>query len=919
MKFRYGTLLLVSITMIISQWGCKKNNIVGTTVPTSAAISGTVTSSLTSAAVTGAAVILRYGGTVDTTYTGNDGTFQLPPIEITSDTVGVNVTLTVSATGFISKTYSNINVKSDMNIPIVLDINPAFYAKIIGVVKDSASTYPLSGASVLITLPGAVDTAATLQNGAFTIYINLEGLSTLQTSMTISKPGFKTYNQNSLLLRSGTDSVGTIFLSVDKGSTIAHLSGLVTDSRTGLPIPSVSVVLSSTIGTDSTKTLGDGTYRFDPNLQGLPSAPMTLTFKSTGYNDASVNFTINSGQSLTENVVMTSNYNYAIITGRVRDSLSGYVLSGAKVIVALTGTVSSNSKFFSSLKSHKRSVSSVILDSTTTFIDGSFSLAVNLFDLDSITATMTVSEPGYKVYQFIHTFVLGANNLGNILVSIDNGLTTSHLTGYVTDSHSALPIKGVSVYLTTPIKVDSTTTSYSGYYSFDLNLQGLSSVSGTLLFRLNSYDDTLINFSVNAGQTIADNVALNAKPTVVGGDSSTARGIARSISLVSITHQEISIHGVGRNETSVLTWQVLDSLGFPIDINHRDTVVFVPTGIPVTGDPQTGAYVTPTYGITDGSGQVYTTMNSGTVAGTVQLFAKLTLSTGATVQSSPVLITIDGGLPDQAHFELNVQKLNFAGYDWSERTDVFTAQAGDKYGNPVAPGTAVYFTTGDGHGNPVGGVMTAAGQTDASGHTNATLYSGKPLAHAYGLDPAVFGGPTDPLLPLLDGNFAGDPTYQGAGTGYVYAKSFTNGENGSIVVDSGLVCLSATAGPILFNDSLSISPVYIHSGGSTVIVMVHISDRFGNPLESGTVITATVDAEAPPNNSGLTWKISADGLPGILGDYLTRGAGSTDFALAVYGSENVPYTINFSVTVTVNGRNTDNGDWSNTFTGVLEP
>lgn len=611
MKVRYGTLFLIGITMIMSQWGCKSNNITGTTIPTSAVISGTVTSSLSSTSITGALVVLSYGSVKDTTYSQTDGTFQFPPIEISSDTTGVNVNLTVSASGFISRTYSNINVKTNVSIPITLDINPALYAKVVGVVRDSASTYPLNASAVLINLPGIVDTTTTLQNGAFTIYVNLQGLSVLNNiSMTISKDGFKTYRTN-LSLKSGTDSVGTIYLAVDQASAIAHVSGVVTDSRTGSPIPSVTVILLSSLGTDSTKTLGDGSYRFDPNLQGQPSAPMTLTFRQSGYNTSTLNFSVNAGETVTESIVLTSNWNYASITGTVRDSATSLPLSGAKVIVALTGTTSSNSKFMASLKSHSHSISSIILDSTTTFVDGSFSLAINLVDLDSLSATITISEPGYKVLQFARTFIKGSNELGNVFIQIDNGLTTATITGYVTDSHSLLPITGVSVYLTTPIKVDSTKTSNSGAYSFNLNLQGLSTVYGTLRFSLNSYTDQTVNFSANAGQTVTQSVALVANQTVVGGDSSTARGVARSISLVSVSRQEISVHGVGRNETSVLVWQALDSLGFPIDINHQQSITFIPTGTPVTLG---GAYVTPTTGLTDGSGDVSTTINSGTVA-----------------------------------------------------------------------------------------------------------------------------------------------------------------------------------------------------------------------------------------------------------------------------------------------------------------
>ncbi len=905
MKVRYGTLLLISLTMMVIQWSCKNNNIVGVNNSVPAAITGTVLSSSTPTPISGATVILSYGNTQDSVVTGSDGTFEFA-IDIADTTNGTNVVLTVHASGFLTATV-NSNVKGNIYFPILLNIDPSIYAIVTGMVQDSATTYDLRGASVLIALPGVVDSTTTLQNGSFTVDVNLENVNSIAATITVTQAGFKTY-RTTVTLKKGADNVGTILLPIDQSSAYAHIVGHVTDSRSGEALTNVSVLLSSTIATDSTKTLSDGSYSFDLNLQGPSSVSGTLSFQLSGFRDTTINISANAGQTATRDVALTTTSNYAIITGTVRDSASGYPLAGTSVIISLPANVSSTSKFISFAKTKKHSVSSIIhsvssliIDSTTTLVDGSFSMAVDLVDLNSISAMMTVSKTGFVTSQTVQTFQAGTNNLGNILLDINNSASIAQLVGYVTDSHSALPITGVSVYLTTAIKVDSTKTLNDGSYSFNLNLQGLSSVSGTLLFRLNSYDDTTISFSANAGQTLTENVALNAKSTVVGGDSSTGRGIARSIELVSVSTQEISIHGVGANETSVVVWQVLDSLGFPLDINHSDTVTFVPTGIPVTsGNP---AYVTPTFGVTNGSGEASTTINSGTVAGTIQLVATLRLRSGTIVESSPVLITVDGGLPDQAHFELNSNlphAANFAGYDWSEVPQGFTVQAGDKYANPVHPGTAIYFST-------TGGIITAAGQTDAGGHANATLYSGNPLPKTSGLDPAYFGD----------------------GTGYAYVKAFTEGENGVTVADSDLICISASVGPILFDDSISIAPVILSDGIGSVTIPVHISDRFGNPLEAGTTISSSVSVTPPPPNSGITWSVSTAGLPSdnggqALGDYLTRGSGSTEFTLIVSGSA-YPAAIlatsplAFTVTVTVKGRNTDNESVSNSFSGQLVP
>lgn len=130
-------------------------------------------------------------------------------------------------------------------------------------------------------------------------------------------------------------------------------------------------------------------------------------------------------------------------------------------------------------------------------------------------------------------------------------------------------------------------------------------------------------------------------------------------------------------------------------------------------------------------------------------------------------------------------------------------------------------------------------------------------------------------------------------------------------------------GHILFNDSLSIAPVIIHDSIGAAYVRVHVSDRFGNPLESGTIITTEVVIAPLPPNVSYTYTIDASGLPSPLADYLTRGSGSTDFALVVtgsaYGADLAMYPLNFKVKVMVTGRNTGGYQTENSFNGQLVP
>ncbi len=667
----------------------------------------------------------------------------------------------------------------------------------------------------------------------------------------------------------------------------AVVTGLVVGSASPSPLAGVTVVLSHGGSQDSVLTGSDGIFQFILDVPDtINGVDITLTVRKTGYITKTISSKIKRDQSFPVGLEVDPSA-YSIVTGTVRDSSSSYPLGGASVLVSLPANSSIASKFLGHVSARRYSVSSFIVDSTTTCLDGSFSMNINLFDLDSITATMIISKPGFLTYQKTHTFTRGANNFGTVPLAIDNSQSYGHITGQVTDGQTSLPLTNVQVVMSTSLRTDTVMTLADGSYSFDVNLQGLSSTAGTLLFKLNSYQDFKEQFTVNAGQTLTENVALTAQQTVVGGDSSSARGVARSFSLISAEPTEIAVDGVGGTESSTLIWQVLDSLGLPIDITHQDTVYFQITGAPVQG----GAYVTPSSALTDGAGRVSTKVHAGTVAGPIQVVAWLKREpTGEIIQASPVLLIEDGGFPDQAHFSFGVGKVNFAGYDWVGRTDNILVQAGDKYGNPVHPNTAIYFTSTG------GGIATAPGYTNSTGQASATLYSGDPLPRAYGLDSTLYG----------------------SGIGYGWVKAVTQGENGTVISDSALVLFSASSPRISLNGAFNqATGDTIHSGGS-ISIPVTISDRFGNPLESGTTIAVSVKVPPQPTNSNASWSVDWGGdLPSVLGDFLTRGPLRTEFTLTLSGSEvgtNQP--VAFTATITVSG---PNGTASNSVTGTLLP
>lgn len=450
--------------------------------------------------------------------------------------------------------------------------------------------------------------------------------------------------------------------------------------------------------------------------------------------------------------------------------------------------------------------------------------------------------------------------------------TTATLIGTVKDSRTSTPVNGAIVNLTQTNKNinENDTTGIDGSFSFIVNLGDTVTLAGTLTVTKSGYKQKVAQVSLQPGKpaTIPD-VAIDRDTTTgVGGGGGTT--YANTIALIGTSETKLAVYGVGGTETAIITYEARDSLGFPIDIIHSDTVRFTlnPTGFG-------GAYISPTRAVTNAAGRVAVTLNSGTVSGTVQVVAEMNRRGGGIIQSQPVRIVINAGLPDQAHFSVAPQLLNFAAYDWLGRTNTITAQIGDKYSNPVQPGTSIYFST-------TGGIIQAAGFTSPNGQASVTLYSGNPR-------------PRDPTLT--------PSSLYGDGTGYAWVRGSTIGQGGQIVSDSVLTLFSGRAQvnySVLGPDINRIC--FLPAGEQSVYVK--ISDENGNPLTAGTSVSTSIDLVA---DSAAVVKTS--GLPTApFDDIIVRGPGRTDFYMRVYDASaggaarsSAFFTIHLTVAAGLNG------------------
>jgi hypothetical protein len=185
---------------------------------------------------------------------------------------------------------------------------------------------------------------------------------------------------------------------------------------------------------------------------------------------------------------------------------------------------------------------------------------------------------------------------------------------------------------------------------------------------------------------------------------------AAALHFIGAAPDTIGVRGSGLPSQSKLTFQAVDGVGLPV------------AGVPVTFSLAQIAdeNITPTQAVTDSNGNAQVTLTSGNRALSVQITAQVDTADGPfTVRSTPV--TIFGGPPSQPNFSLAHQFHNISGRVTFGLTDVLTAFVGDRFGNPVPPGTAVSFTT-------KGGAVGNLSSTNALGQATATLVSQAPVA-----------------------------------------------------------------------------------------------------------------------------------------------------------------------------------------------
>ncbi len=505
------------------------------------------------------------------------------------------------------------------------------------------------------------------------------------------------------------------------------------------------------------------------------------------------------------------------------------------------------------------------------------------FSLDS-TATLVlgISRLGYRDTLLTVAVTSGTTSAVTVRLVRTGGNTggIASVFGVTSDAGTNSPLAGTSVtaQIVSPVPKPAQTalTNVLGEFNFLFSVDTVSIVRVSLA--RTGYRDTTVYLKANASVPVVAAIGMRQGIGGIGGGS----GLPQTIAFVGVTPPELSVYGVGGKETAILDWEVRDSLGNPIDVNHAAQLAFS-----ISNGPGGGEYLSPQTLTTTAAGRASVTFNAGIRSGVAQVVAS-TVAGGRTITSSPVRVVIDGGFPDQAHFTIATASFNFPAMGVAGMRDQISVIVGDKYSNPAAA-SAVYFRSSAG---VVQGTFGTA-VTTKDGQGTVDLISGNP----------------EPL-----GAYAA-PAF---GNGYHYVVARTVGQGGVTVQDSLLLLWSGAAmitgiNPATFN---------IPNGGNQAFTF-QVQDALGHPLAKGTTINVAAYIPPPPVDGQVQNKVTVNFGDNtntvVLRDVIQPGPGSTQFnanlgdgSWGVADSTGTPVRL----TITVTGPNTS-GPVSASINGVV--
>ena len=430
----------------------------------------------------------------------------------------------------------------------------------------------------------------------------------------------------------------------------------------------------------------------------------------------------------------------------------------------------------------------------------------------------------------------------------DDESGTVTLTGQVLDAETNNPLANAFVRIVANLNTDLdedllVETDKDGHFTVDIDVDATTEIR--LMATKDGFSTDQIEVLALAGRTI-EVPRLRLRRTRIEDPTS---GTPSNILLLGQSNLVIGVVESGSAEVTNLTFQVADSAGKPVTLDKGAFLRFS-----LGQQPGGGEFIAPTEAETDNNGQATVNLSSGTRAGVVQILVETEID-GKIIRSKPVSVTIHGGLPDQRHFTLGPERFNFPGLNAAGLRNPVSVIVGDKWANPVRPGTAVYFTTNF-------GVIEGSVATNDQGRGAVSLISGNPF-------------PAD-------------------GVAIITAETADEEQN-----------RVTSQTPVLFSGY----PVISVSPGTAALretYQLRVTDQNGNPLAKGTRIGVKAEGTKVKATGNTDVTLNDTIFRGFTYDDIVRGPGITEFTFRAVEDLNLNEggtpTLE-TITITISGPN----------------
>lgn len=307
----------------------------------------------------------------------------------------------------------------------------------------------------------------------------------------------------------------------------------------------------------------------------------------------------------------------------------------------------------------------------------------------SDTITVSATDPAGNSHTATGTISISAGGGGTTgAIRIGNGTGAGFVNGALNIGTATLSAGGSTAVIANIVDANGNLVTTSTTVTFTSNCVAAATAtfsSSSVTTTTGTASSTYTAAGCTGADTITAATTSQGSPIAATGTVTVAAPSLGTIQYTSVTETVIALAGTGNTlgipENSVITFTVLDSAGAPLAGRTVNFTLNTSVG---------GVSLAAASDVSDASGIVQATVQSGSVATSVRVTATVA---GSALSTQSNAIVIRTGLPDQDSMSLSAVTLNPRTWNQDGVTVAITARVSDRYNNPIQDGTTILFTT----------------------------------------------------------------------------------------------------------------------------------------------------------------------------------------------------------------------------------